>query len=226
MKKTTWRLKIFLLAVTITALFSQCAVIDKIRGKKAEDKDAAELMSDGIENMNRGRYKDAAADFQQIKDRYPYSKYAIQAELKMADALYIQNAYDLAFDAYAEFEKLHPKNKEIPYVIFRRGLCQFDQVKSFDRDQGRMLRAKEEFERLIRLFPADAYSQLAQQHLRECLVSLSKYELYVGHFYFKKGKYQAALDRYLYVVNTYPDMGQYQEALEYIALCRQKLAEE
>jgi outer membrane protein assembly factor BamD len=226
MKKTTWRLKIFLLAVTITALFSQCAVIDKIRGKKAEDKDAAELMSDGIENMNRGRYKDAAADFQQIKDRYPYSKYAIQAELKMADALYIQKAYDLAFDAYAEFEKLHPKNKEIPYVIFRRGLCQFDQVKSFDRDQGRMLRAKEEFERLIRLFPEDAYSQRAQQHLRECLVSLSKYELYVGHFYFKKGKYQAALDRYLYVVNTYPDMGQYQEALEYISLCKQKLAEE
>jgi len=111
MKKTTWRLKIFLLAVTITALFSQCAVIDKIRGKKAEDKDAAELMSDGIENMNRGRYKDAAAEFQQIKDRYPYSKYAIQAELKMADALYIQEAYDLAFDAYTEFEKLHPKNK-------------------------------------------------------------------------------------------------------------------
>jgi outer membrane protein assembly factor BamD len=219
-------LKIFLLAVTITALFSQCAVIDKIRGKKAEDKDAAELMSDGIENMNRGRYKDAAADFQQIKDRYPYSKYAIQAELKMADALYIQKAYDLAFDAYAEFEKLHPKNKEIPYVIFRRGLCQFDQVKFFDRDQSRMLRAKEEFERLIRLFPQDTYSQRAQQHLREGLVSLSKYELSVGHFYFKKGQYQAALDRYLYVVNTYPDMGQYQEALEYISLCKQKLAEE
>jgi len=226
MKKTIWCLKAFLLAVTITALFSQCAVIDKIRGKKAEDGNAAELMSDGIEKMNRGRFKDAAADFQQIKDRYPYSKYAIQAELKMADALYIQEAYDLAFDAYTEFEKLHPKNKEIPYVIFRRGLCQFDQVKSFDRDQGRMLRAKEEFERLIRLFPEDAYGQRAQQYLRECLISLSKYELYVGHFYFKKGKYQAALDRYLYVVNTYPDMGQYQEALEYISLCKQKISEE
>jgi len=89
-----------------------------------------------------------------------------------------------------------------------------------------MLRAKEEFERLIRLFPEDAYGQRAQQYLRECLISLSKYELYVGHFYFKKGKYQAALDRYLYVVNTYPDMGQYQEALEYISLCKQKISEE
>ncbi|RPI73529.1 MAG: outer membrane protein assembly factor BamD [Desulfobacteraceae bacterium] len=224
--KNTRRLKIILLAVTLTALLSQCAVIDKIRGKKAEDREPAELMSDGIENMNRGRYKAAGADFQEIKDRYPYSKYAVQAELKMADAFYIQEAYDLAFDAYAEFEKLHPKNKEIPYVIFRRGLCQFDQVKSFDRDQSRMLRAKEEFERLIRLFPKDSYSNRAQQYLRECLVSLSKYELYVGHFYFAKSKYQAALDRYLYLVNTYPDMGQHQEALEYIAFCRQKISEE
>jgi outer membrane protein assembly factor BamD len=223
--KKIWQLKIFLLGLVAVALFSNCAVIDKIRGKKLADRDPMELMNDGIEKMNRGYYKDAAADFQEIKERYPYSKYAIMAELKMADALYIQEALDLAYDAYSEFEKLHPKNKEIPYVIFQRGLCQFEQVRSFDRDQSRTLRAKEEFERLIRLFPQDVYSQRAQRHLRECIISLAKYELYIGHFYFKKGQYQAALDRYLYLINTYPDMGQYQEAIEYIALCKEKLAE-
>ena len=40
------------------------------------------------------------------------------------------------------------------------------------------------------------------------------------------GKYEAALDRYTYLINNYPDMGQYHAALENISKCKEKLVQE
>jgi hypothetical protein len=39
------------------------------------------------------------------------------------------------------------------------------------------------------------------------------------------GKYQPAMHRYIYLIEHYPDVGQYYEALEKIKLCEEKLAE-
>jgi outer membrane protein assembly factor BamD (BamD/ComL family) len=41
-----------------------------------------------MNDFNEGRFKESIETFQKIKDRYPYSTFAITAELKMADALY------------------------------------------------------------------------------------------------------------------------------------------
>ena len=191
-----------------------------------EEKSTSELMSEGTERMEKGYYLGAAEAFQKIKDRYPYSKYAIMAELKMADALFKKGVFDEAYEAYDEFEKLHPKNKDIPYVIYYKGMCHFRQITTNDRDQSNALKAKEEFERLIKRFPRNDYANRARRNIRKCLIYLSEYELYVGHYYYKMGKYRAAQERYSYIIRNYPDMGQYHEAMEYISLCRRKLSEE
>lgn len=200
-----------------------CAVWHALFGE--EELTPAELMSDGLENYREGKWKAATEIFQKIKDRYPYSKYALDAELKMADALYEQDLYTEAYDAYKEFERLHPRNPKIPYVIFREGMCYFSQSKTIDRDQSHTYQAKEEFDRLIKRFRNSPYADRARKKLRECYVNLARHELYVGHFYFKMGKYQAAIDRYLYAIRHYPDLGQYHEALEYIKLCKEKRLE-
>jgi outer membrane protein assembly factor BamD len=209
------------------ALFflSGCAVLDYFLGAD-EEKSPQEIMAEGIRDLESARYKSAVEAFQNIKDRYPYSKYAIIAELKMADALYFQNEYDLAYEAYDEFEKLHPKNEDIPYVIYQKGMCQFVQIKSIDREQGHTRNAQQEFERLVRRFPRDDYANRARRNIRKCLIFLAEYELYVGNYYFKRGYYQAALGRYLYIMENYPDMGQYHEAIEYISKCKEKIAEQ
>lgn len=215
-----------LAAILLLFLLSSCSYVDKFLGRDIEDDaDAGELMSQGIDNLNAGRYKDAVDAFQKIKDRFPYSKHAVSAELKMADALFLQEEYELAYTAYDEFEKLHPKHKDIPYVIYQKGMSNFNQVKSKDREQAHTLKAKEEFERLIKRYPRDEYAYKAKKNLRECLIYLAEYELYVANFYFKQERYRAALGRYTYILNNYPDMGQYQDAMEGIARCREKLAQ-
>ena len=191
-----------------------------------KEKTPEELMKEGLRDMKDGFYEGAIEVFQQIKDKYPYSKYVIIAELKIADALFFKGNYDDAYEAYSEFEKLHPVNPNIPYVIYQKGMCHFERVSTVDRDQYHTKKAKEEFERLIRRFPDSEYARIAKWRLRKCYANLAKHELYVADFYFKMKKYKAALQRYRYAIMHYPDVGQYYKALKGIELCKKKLEKE
>ena len=102
---------------------------------------AAELMEKGEDLLSRGYFYNASYHFQMVKDRYPYSRYAITAKLKLADAFYQAEAYEEAFQAYDEFERLHPKNQNIPYVIYQKGMSFFQQMTTTDRDQSSTMRA-------------------------------------------------------------------------------------
>jgi outer membrane protein assembly factor BamD len=201
-----------------------CSTIKKYFSAAEEEKSASELMSQGTTAFEKGRLKEAKEAFQKIKDRYPYSKYAIGAELKMADALYENEDFDEAYEVYDEFERLHPKNPEIPYVIYQKGMCQFRQMKTIDREQAHTLKAKEEFERLVGRFSRDEYAQKARKNIRVCLMFLAEYELYVADYYYKMGKYNSALRRYSFVIENYPDLGQYHHALDSIVRCKEKIA--
>ncbi len=214
--------KRFILILLVIVLCTGCS---GFRGEEPE-KSPEELMSEGLSAFDDGDYTEAVESFQKLKDRYPYSKLAVQAELKLADALFKKKEFEEALEVYREFEKLHPKNKSIPYVVYQQGMCNFLRMNSIERDQTSTKKALKEFERLRREFPTDSFSLQAQRKIRECLINLAEYEFYVGHFYFKAGHYLAALRRFEYVITQYPDLGQYGKALIYIAKCKEKLAEQ
>lgn len=214
--------KRFILILLVIVLCTDCSWF---RGEEPE-KSPEELMSEGLSAFDDGDYTEAVESFQKLKDRYPYSKLAVQAELRLADALFKKKEFEEALEVYREFEKLHPKNKSIPYVVYQQGMCNFLRMNSIERDQTSTKKALKEFERLRREFPTDSFSLQAQRKIRECLINLAEYEFYVGHFYFKAGHYLAALRRFEYLITQYPDLGQYGKALIYIAKCKEKLAEQ
>ena len=215
-------LRSFILFFLLTFLFVSCGPPPPEYFLKKE-KPPDILMKEGLKDLRDGFYEGAIEAFQQIKDKYPYSKYVTMAELKIADALYFKMAYDEAYEAYKEFEKLHPVNPNIPYVIYQEGMCHFERVSTIDRDQYHTKKAKEEFERLIRRFPNSKYVRIAKWRLRKCYSNLAKHELYVANFYYKMKRYRAALQRYKYAIMNYPDIGQYYDALRGIELCEKKL---
>jgi outer membrane protein assembly factor BamD len=188
-----------------------------------EEKPAPELARDGIEAFNNGEYRDAIESFETLKDWYPFSKYAILAELKIADAHYHLAEYDEAIFAYEEFENLHPRNEAIPYVIYQIGRCYYDQIDTIDRDQSTARKALATFKRLTSKFPNDGYTLKARPHIIRCHKSLASHDFYVGHFYYKSKHYKAALHRFKSVISNYPDVGVHYEALQYIALCEAAL---
>ena len=180
-------------------------------------------MKEGNELFNDQYYDDAIEAFQNIRDRYPYSKFVVAAELKIADCFYMKKHYDEAYAAYFEFERFHPNSPKLPYIIYQKAMCHYERVDTIDRDQFYTSAAKQEFDRLVKRFPETEYAKKSIWKTRRCYINLAGKELYVGNFYFKMKKYKAARARYLYALEHFPDLGQYQEALEYLAQCEKIL---
>jgi len=212
---------IIVLGLISLFLVSGCAWFETEKEKTAQ-----ELASDGMDLFNRGNYQESIASFEKLKDWYPFSKYVPFAELKIADANYNIKEYDEAVSAYEEFESLHPRNEAIPYVIYKMGLCYFQQIDTIDRDQATARKALDTFNRLKKQFPNDSYAIKADKHIKKCLKSLTGHELYVGLFYLKSKHYKAALHRFRSILTQYPDVGVHQKALQHIATCEALLKEQ
>lgn len=183
------------------------------------EKSAEELIRDGMTAFEKGKYRKSLESFEKLKDWYPFSKFSILAELKIADAHFNLDEYQEAIFAYEEFENLHPRNEAVPYVIYQVGRCYFEQIDTIDRDQTAAQKAMDTFKRLVRQFPEDSYAQKAREHIGKCKKNLAEHEFYVGIFYYKSKLYKAALGRFQTILSEYPDAPVHQDAERYVSLC-------
>ncbi len=206
--------RLLLACVSALLICSGCAWFES-----KEEKSAQELVQDGVDYYADGNYRKSIESFEKLRDWYPFSKYAILAELKIADAHFNLGSYTDAIFAYEAFEQLHPRNEAIPYVIYRIGRSYFNQMDTIDRDQSKAAKALETYRRLVQQYPDDAYAGMARSDMVACYQSLSGHDFYVGVFYYKYKKYKAAKKRFTAVVETYPDVGYHYQALTYLANC-------
>jgi outer membrane protein assembly factor BamD len=190
-----------------------------------EEKTAAQLAAEGRSAFAEEDYHEAMEAYEKLKDWYPFSQYAKEAELRVADAHYHMDEYEQAIAAYEQFERLHPSDPKIAHVIYQIGRCYYDRMKGVDRDQTYTKKALQVFRQLNRRFPESDYADESKSHIRRCLETLAGHEFYVGEFYFKQSHYKAALERFQAVVEEYPDDIEplRSRALSYIEECRQKL---
>lgn len=193
-------------------------------GQKKADRPPDVLAQEGVQKMKSGKYADAVESFEKIRDRYPYSQEATLAELKVADAKYFNKKYDEALQDYKNFEKLHPSHPQIPYVIYQQGLCNYRQRTTIDRDPSYTYKALQEFRRLKQRYPDFDKMAKVNDYMTNCLKSLADHEFYVGEFYFKSKRYQAALDRFASIQEEYPDYPKMSKVKEYVATCETYLA--
>ena len=182
------------------------------------------LAMDAQERLDADDYSTAADLFRQLKDQYPYSKYALLAELKMGDALYLDGKYIEAQAAYEDFERLHPENDAVPYAIYQQGMTFYMRMQGIDRDQTPTIQTIQTLSRLVETFPDSKYAVMAKARISEAQNNLAGHEFYVGEFYYQRKDYQAALNRFYGLLEYYPDSGYHQRAMNYIAEYKTKLA--
>jgi outer membrane protein assembly factor BamD len=168
------------------------------------EKSADQLAADGMLKMQKKDYEDAIKDFRQLKERYPYSKYAMLAELKLGDAHFYNKDYTEAAIAYEEFARLHPRNEVVSYVLYQIGMCHFLSFTTVDRDQEETRLAIESFQRLVQTFPDSEYALKARKQLFECQKRIAAHEYHVGRLYYIMGEYYAARERLEQVNRKYP----------------------
>lgn len=140
-------------------VFSGCSLF-----KPKKEKTAQELADKGMAEYSDKNYRVAIDTFSDLKNWYPFSKYAILADLKIADSYYELEEYDEAVHAYSEFENLHPRNEAVPEVVYKTGLCYFNQIDTIDRDQSNASKALNTFNRLLQQFPDSEFSDKAREN--------------------------------------------------------------
>jgi len=213
------------LILALLLLFSTagCALFGRSE-MKLNSPDA--LYEKGVEHYQKEKYSKAIEMFQRVKEEYPLSKYALMAELGIADSYFSDDLFVEAEMNYGEFINLHPTNPNIPYVIYQLGMCHYKQMMTIDRDQVETVKARKEFERILSQFPSSKFAPLADQKLRECRQRLAENEFYVGRFYFRMKQYKAALKRFEIVARDYSNLGLDYKVTYFIEETKRRIARE
>jgi outer membrane protein assembly factor BamD len=168
-------------------------------------------------------YDKAIETFQTIIDNYPYSEWAVKAELKIADAYFEDKRYEEALSYYRSFADLHPQHERVPYTILQSALSHYKQIRSVNRDQTAARESQRYLEQLIRQYPYAPETSQGETLLREIRTRLSRNVMQMGDFYLKRQEYQAAAERYRGLLNTYPGLGLDAEALYKLGICYENM---
>lgn len=182
-----------------------CSLIDYYFLPPPEDT-PQELFEAGVQSMKDADYSDAAEYFQKLKDRYPFSPYTPKAEVGLGDAYFLDKKYPEAVDAYKEFEALHPRHEDTPYVLFQIGLANYRMFETIDTRQDNVREGLEYFYRVEENYPGTEYGQAAKKYIRMCRRVLAEHELFIADFFWRTERYGPAWNRYAYVVKNYNDI--------------------
>jgi outer membrane protein assembly factor BamD len=156
---------------------------------------------------HRVDYLKAIEIFQSIIDNYPYSEYAVESELQIADAYYADGKFEEALSYYRDFSDLHPDHEKVPYSIYRSALCYESQLESPERDQTATTNALLFLDRLLLRYPHSEYARDAEPMWRDLQVRLAESEEQVADFYRDREEYEAAAERYRALLNDHPGLG-------------------
>ena len=183
------------------------AVTDLFRSDPRSESDptAAALYQDGIDYFERGRYARSISFFQRLRDDYPFSKEAEDAELKIAEAYYLNEEYAEATETYENYLTFQPTGRHTHFVKYQLGRVNLDQFTGIDRDLEKVRAAKRYFESVIADHPESGHVPDARKKLAEARVHLAEREFYVANFYLNEKKYRPARERFENILRDYPD---------------------
>ncbi len=199
-----------ILSIFSLLLLSGCSTMseDETEGWTAE-----KFYQTAKEAIDNGDYLGAINYFTSLEARYPYGRYAQQAQLETIYAYYKSDEPASAVAAADRFIKLHPRHPNVDYAYYLRGLATFDQGLSAltkmipsdkaQRDPASLRESFNYFRELVTRYPESRYVPDAVKHMTELRNTLARHELVVADYYMRRGSYLAAVNRAKYVLENY-----------------------
>lgn len=195
----TWFLMRALLGFTVI-LASGCSTSDY------NENDPKSVFEDAQSDIESSRYEIAMDKLRMLKNKFPYSKYSVQAKLRIADVYFLQEQYAEAAGSYEAFRELHPRHEKVPYAMFRTGESLFlDSPENIARDLTSASKALKAYRAYLGRFSDHPLSTQARNRIQEIRERLAAKELYIGNFYHREDKYYAARKRFNRVIGKYHD---------------------
>jgi outer membrane protein assembly factor BamD len=210
------------LALILLLCVSACGLlpeqIDETKNWSAE-----KIYTTAKERLDSGQYELAIKMYEKLEARYPYGRFAQQAQLEVAYAYYKDREIASAITAAERFIKLHPNHPNVDYAYFLRGLANFNDdlglLGSYagqdmsERDPKAAREAFNAFKDLVTRFPNSKYAADSVQRLNYLVNTLALNEIHVARYYMKRSAYVAAANRAQYALKTYPQATANEEGL-------------
>jgi outer membrane protein assembly factor BamD len=163
--------------------------------------------------LRNDNYDLAVRSLQQLEARYPFGKYAEQAQLEIIYAHYGAYEHEAAVEAADRFIRLHPMHPNVDYAYYMKGLsaytanedifARFMPTDPTQRDTSQAREAFAEFAQLLSRFPDSPYAADAEARMIALRNLLARSEINVANYYLRRGAYLAAVNRGRYVVENY-----------------------
>jgi outer membrane protein assembly factor BamD len=193
-------------------LLSMVSACSWFGGDDIEIADSGEqqIYFDAQKHLENKNFDMAIRTLQLLESRYPFGRYAEQAQLELVYAHYGAYEFEAAIEAADRFIRLHPQHPNVDYAYYMKGLASYDMEGDFlakfvptddtKRDISHIKQAFAEFAQLLARYPDSAYAADARARMVHMRNMIARHEVHVANYYFRRGAYMAALNRGRYVV--------------------------
>ncbi len=183
------------------------------------------LFKKANELIKAGDFEDARQLLERVKAEDTSQDFASLAQIRIGDTYFQEERYEEAEVEYTAFLDRYSYHRYASYAQYRLGMTYFKRIKGVDISYSMAKKALEAFEKLLMQYPRNPYIEATERRIKACRDILAEYELYVGKFYFKKGSYKAAAQRFEGLLKNYHDSRPEAEALYYLGLSYKNLNE-
>ena len=207
----------------VSVLVAGCATSSEATKPVTYSMTAKQNYEKGLAELKDENYHEAQKYFQFVRSKFPFSKYAVMAELAIADTSFERGNYTEAIDSYKQFMRLHPTHEKTTdgYAAYKIGQCYFKDMPddiwllppSYEKDQSAVSDALREVDDFVKKYPDSKYAKDAQVLRREALKRLVDHEVYVARFYLDRDHPKAAAMRIEGAIRRYPGSGREPELL-------------
>ena len=210
------------LAVILALLLCACGLLPEVKDETA-GWSADKLYTEAKDEMSKNGWDKAVKYLEKLEARYPYGRYAQQAQIELAYVYYKSGEHASSIAACDRFIKLHPNHPNVDYVYYLKGLVNFNEDLGLlgklsrqdltERDPKAARESFDAFKELASRYPNSKYTPDALERMKYLVNSMASYEVHVARYYMKRGAFVAAANRAQFAVLTYPQAPAVEEAL-------------
>ena len=150
-----------------------------------------------------------------LEARFPFGRFAEQAQLELIYAHYLTQDMDSARANADRFIRLHPNHPNVDYAYYLKALSAYryqdrllDRLFSSDpasRDMAPLRESYSELATLLNEFPDSQYAADARQRMLQLRELLARAEIFAADYYLRRGAFVAAANRGTFIIENYPD---------------------
>ncbi len=203
-------------------------------GEEGPERPARDIYISAKQAMDKGNFQTAIELYEDLETRYPFGRYADQAQLEIIYAYFRGGHLASAVGAADRYIRLHPTSPHVDYAYFMRGMAHYRTYMSFifryvaldpsRRDLTAASNAFHDFDELIRRYPNSMYTADAHQRMVHIRNALAEQELHIADYYMRREAYLAAANRSRYVVEHFQGAPVMPEALTTLAEAYEAMA--